>query len=241
MPVRFIDPMKTDTTFLLFWKSRKGLFLQIIIVLFPSSLFLRSGSWLLLGLFSGVLLSSIGLKIQQHWSDVGLKKPHNGREAAFTVFISVAALIVVSFILRHIITFLTSETPKIEAFNPFKGNPMALLVGLLVAWIFGAFGEEMFFRGFLLNAFYRLLPGVFFNDRIRWGLSLLTTSVLVGFGHTYQGITGIILTGMIGFCFGLIYLKSHHNLWPCILTHGLYDTIAFLMVFSGFNLDQRIK
>ncbi len=61
------------------------------------------------------------------------------------------------------------------------------MAGLVVVWVFGAFGEEMLFRGFLINAFYKLLSANYFNDRIRWGLSLLVTSILVGFGHSYQG------------------------------------------------------
>jgi membrane protease YdiL (CAAX protease family) len=133
--------------------------------------------------------------------------------------------------MRHLLTSVTNQEPNLEAFNALKGNPKALLIGLIVVWTFGAFGEEMLFRCFLINTFYKLLPSNYLNDQIRWGLSLLMTSILVGLGHAYQGLTGMILTGMIGFCFGLIYLKYNHNLWPNILTHGLYDTVAFVMVY----------
>jgi membrane protease YdiL (CAAX protease family) len=224
-----------------FWKSRKGIILQIVIILFPSILFLRSGSLLLIGISFSVFLSWIGLRLQQlNWFDVGLKRPSNLINVFLTVIVATVALILLTYKLRHIITSITNQEPNLEAFKAVEGNLTALLIGLVIVWIFAAFGEEMLFRGFLINAFYKILPNYYFNDRIRWGLSLLVTSVLVGFGHAYQGITGMILTCLIGFCFGLIYLNSNRNLWPSILTHGLYDTVAFVMVYSGYNLDQLI-
>jgi membrane protease YdiL (CAAX protease family) len=225
-----------------FWKSRKGIILQIVIVLIPSFLFLRSGNLLLLGILFSVLLAWAGLRLQQlKWFDTGLKRPSNLKNMFLTVIVATILLIFLSYMLRHILTSIIHQDPNLEAFKSVKGNPAALMAGLAVVWVFGAFGEEMLFRGFLINAFYKILPANYFNDRVRWGLSLLVTSILVGFGHSYQGITGIILTGVIGLYFGLIYLKFNHNLWPSILTHGLYDTVAFIMVFSGFNLDQLFK
>jgi len=210
-------------------------------VLLPSIVFLRSGKLLLVGLFFSVVLSWIGLKLQkQSWAVVGLKKPSNLKKFFFIAIVSTFVLIPLTYALRYIITSLTNQQPNLEAFKAIEGNLTALLLGLAVVWIFGAFAEEMFFRGFLMNSFYKLLPDNF-TDRVRWTLSLTMTSLLVGIGHSYQGITGMILTGIIGFCFGLIYLNSKRNLWPAILTHGLYDTVAFVMIFFGFNLDQLLK
>jgi membrane protease YdiL (CAAX protease family) len=237
-----IAEKENDIQTMSFWNSRKGIMLQIVIVLLPPIFFLKSGSLLLAGLSASVLLSWLGLRLRQlTWPDIGLKRPSNFRNVFLTVILATLAVILLSYTMRHVVTYLTDQEPEIEAFKNIEGNPKALLVGLFIVWTFGAFAEEMFFRGFLINAFYKLLPGHQFNDRLRWGLSLLITSVLVGFGHTYQGITGMILTGLIGFCFGLIYLFSHRNLWPGILTHGLYDTVAFILVYFGINLDQLIK
>ncbi|MGA3014549.1 MAG: CPBP family intramembrane glutamic endopeptidase [Bacteroidales bacterium] len=158
-----------------------------------------------------------------------------------TVFIWVIALIIMSFFLRHLITSLIHKGPDLGAFKSVRGNFTALLMGLAVAWIFGGFCEEIFFRGFLMNVIYKILPGSDRNSRVKWGLALVITSILTGFGHSYQGITGMILTGIIALCFGSIYLTNNRNLWPGILTHGIYDSIAFILVFSGFSLDSLIK
>jgi membrane protease YdiL (CAAX protease family) len=223
------------------WKTRKGILLQVIIVLIPSIIFLKSGKLLLVGLFFSVLLSWIGLKLQkQSWVDVGVKKSSNLKKFFLVAIVSTLVLIPLTYGLRYIVTSITNQQPNLEAFKAIEGNPTALLLGLIVVWIFGAFAEEMFFRGFLMNSLYKLFPDNF-TDRVRWALSLAMTSMLVGIGHSYQGITGMILTGVIGFCFGLIYLNSRRNLWPAIFTHGLYDTVAFVMVFFGFNLDQLLK
>jgi membrane protease YdiL (CAAX protease family) len=223
------------------WKTRKGILLQVIIVLLPSILFLNSGKLLLVGLLISVLLSWVGLKLQkQSWADVGLKKSSNFKRVFLMAVVSTVVLIPLTYALRYIVTSITHQQPDLEEFKVLEGNLTALALGLVVVWIFGAFAEEMFFRGFLMNSFYKLFPDSL-TDRAKWALSLLMTSVLVGIGHVYQGITGMILTGIIGFCFGLIYLNSKRNLWPSIFTHGLYDTVALVMVFFGFNLDQLFK
>jgi CAAX protease family protein len=225
-----------------FWKNGKSILLQIIIVLLPSALLLRSGTLLLAGLAGSVLLSWLMLRFQKrNWSDVGLKKPSSFAAVILIAIIATVILIPLTYRLRDVVTSITHEPPNLEAFKSIQGNPKALLTGLVVVWTFGAFAEEMLFRGFLMNSFYKLFPEKNFSDRLKWALSLLITSILVGFGHSYQGITGVIITAVVGFCFGLIYLMNKRNLWPSILTHGLYDTTAFLFLFYGFSIDKVFK
>jgi uncharacterized protein len=222
-------------------KSRTGLIIQVIIVLLPASLVLKSGKLLLAGEAISILLAWLALKLRnEKWSGLGLSKPESFKRVCMIAIASTVALIIFSFFLRHLVTSLTGEKPNLEAFRTVKGNLPALLGGIAVAWIFGAFGEELLFRGFLLNT----LSGIFKDSvslKIRWGLSLFITSVIVSISHSYQGITGMILTGVIGFCFGLIYLFSKKNLWPNILAHGLYDTFAFTLLFAGFSFDRFFR
>lgn len=221
--------------------NRKRMITQIVAVLVPSAMLIKSGNLLLFGLLLSLCFAWIFLRFQRlKWSDVGLIRHTNAKRLILTVGFSLVALILFSWALRHLVTSLLSQPPNLEAFKVITGNPGALLAGLAVAWIFGAFCEEMLFRGFLLNALFVLFPENM-NQSVRWGISLFIVSILTGLGHTYQGVTGMIIAGVIGFCFGLIYLYSKRNLWPSILTHGLFDTIAFIMVFLGFNLDQVLK
>ena len=91
--------------------------------------------------------------------------------------------------------------------------------------------EELIFRGYLMNTIARILG----HRKGRWVMACLINSILFGLGHTYQGISGVILLGIIGLLYALFYLGSGRNLWVPILIHGLYDTSAFLVIF--FNLD----
>ena len=58
-------------------------------------------------------------------------------------------------------------------------------------------------------------------------------TVLFGFGHSYQGLTGMIDTGIHGLLLGALYLASGRNLWACIIAHGVTDTVALIAVFLG--------
>ena len=189
------------------WKSKKGILLQVIIVILPSVMLLKSGTLLLAGVACSLLLSWIGLRLQKlNWSNVGLKKPTSVIRIILIAIIATLVLLPLSLELRNAVTSIAHEPPDLHAFKAIEGNLKALAIGLIVVWIFGAFAEEMLFRGFLTNSFYKLFPEKNSNDRLKWSLSLLLTSILVAFGHSYQRITGMIITGVLGFCFGLIYL-----------------------------------
>jgi hypothetical protein len=127
---------------------------------------------------------------------------------------------------------LTGQPVDRTPFDVLRGNVPALIFGLIVVWTLAAFGEELIFRGYLMNTLARILG----NKKEGWILALFFNSVLFGLGHTYQGISGVILLGIVGLLYALFYLGSGRNLWVPILMHGLYDTSAFLVIF--FNLDK---
>ncbi len=78
--------------------------------------------------------------------------------------------------------------------------------------------EEFIFRGVLL---YTLTLYVDFSD-----VSLaLASGVLFGLAHAYQGVRGIVVTGLLGALFGYVYLVMG-VLWPLMVLHMLLDLIA---------------
>jgi len=54
-----------------------------------------------------------------------------------------------------------------------------------------------------------------------------------GIVHAYQGVSGMITTGLTGVVFGATYLASGRNLWAAIVAHGTLDTAGFLMMYAG--------
>lgn len=108
------------------------------------------------------------------------------------------------------------------------GNLPMLLGMLAIAWSTAAFGEELLFRGFLLGRLRALLGG-----GLGVGIVAAFVQALVfGLAHAYQGPTGILVTGLIGLVFGLLYLRLR-ALWPLVIAHGLIDTVGLLALYAG--------
>jgi len=219
-----------------FVNSKQGLLLQVILVLIPPVLFLKS-VYLLLGLSLSLLMAWAMLRLRgRTWQDVGLKKPEHLGRLLFITLIAVAILLPLSSLAIHIVETLTESTPNLEAFEKIRGNIVALASGLVIAWIFGAFVEELLLRGFLLNTLHELFSHKNCPQWLTWTVAVLVTSVITGTGHFYQGIVGMVGTGLIAVGFSVIYLMNRRNLWSCILAHGLYNTVAFILVYRGIAL-----
>ena len=100
---------------------------------------------------------------------------------------------------------------------------------IALIWILAAFGEELVYRGYLMNRVADLGRGT----RTAWIVSLLAISALFGFSHYQQGLTGIIEEGSDGLILGLMYLAYRRNLTIPIGAHGVCDTIDIALLFLG--------
>ena len=56
---------------------------------------------------------------------------------------------------------------------------------------------------------------------------ILSASVLFGLAHTYQGITGVVKTTIVGVLFSILYIGLG-SILPIILLHFLLDYMAKL-------------
>jgi membrane protease YdiL (CAAX protease family) len=105
------------------------------------------------------------------------------------------------------------------------------LTTLLIIWTFAAFGEELSYRGYLLNRaaniFGRSNPAAYL-------LAMILVAVLFGFAHYYKGPAGVLDSTYSGLVLGCAYLLSGRNLWAPILAHGISDTFAVLVLFMGW-------
>lgn len=120
-----------------------------------------------------------------------------------------------------------------DRWGDLEGNLPLLLLWLAIVWTVAAFGEEMFFRGYLIT---RLQTA--FAD-IRWGvvLAVLLPALLFGYGHYYyQGLSGMFVTGAIGLALGAMFLLFKRNLWPVVLWHGTIDTLSFVATFMNWDI-----
>ena len=124
---------------------------------------------------------------------------------------------------------LTGKQPDLHDFADLRGNITLLLIYLALTWTLAAFGEEMVWRGYLMNRVADLVGGT----RNAWIVSLILVHCAFGLAHLYQGITGIIDEGLAGLLLGVLYLTSRRNLSIPIVAHGVTDTIDMLLIFLG--------
>ncbi len=111
-----------------------------------------------------------------------------------------------------------------------RGNPFYLLFLLVGIWLLAAVGEELVYRGYVLNR----LADLFGHSEVGWGMGLILSSLMFGLGH---GISKqVMISGLIlGLVEGGLYLASRRNLWLPIVFHGAWDTVYLLLFFLGLT------
>ena len=72
------------------------------------------------------------------------------------------------------------------------------------------------------------------DSRVSDLAALVYTAVLFGFGHFYKGPVGILASTFSSLVLGSLYLVSGRNLWSPILAHGLRDSLAVVLLFTGW-------
>ncbi|MFZ2095655.1 MAG: CPBP family intramembrane glutamic endopeptidase [Anaerolineales bacterium] len=165
------------------------------------------------------------------WRDIGLRRPER-----WLPIIGLALLIGIGYqaldtvLIAPLLQRLTGQSIDLSLFTGLKGDLLALLVFIITSWTEAAFIEEMFFRGYLINR----LMDVAGRERLGITIALLANAIIFGFAHAYQGLTGVLDTGLAGLLLGLLYLRSRRNLWLPILAHGILDTVGFLLIYLGW-------
>jgi membrane protease YdiL (CAAX protease family) len=66
-----------------------------------------------------------------------------------------------------------------------------------------------------------------------WLVALVVSSVLFGWGHTEQGVSGWIQEGLSGILLGVLFLATGRNLTVPIVAHGVSNTLAFVLIYLG--------
>lgn len=131
------------------------------------------------------------------------------------VFVAIIILNMISNIIGYYgffeiedITYLLPRTPTEKAFW------VALSISAGVT-------EELCFRGFVISRM-TILTGSVWPGVIIGALSF-------GMGHLYQGWAGVLLIGLYGVMFGLLFV-ARGSLIPCVIAHTLQDILAAFAV-----------
>lgn len=107
-------------------------------------------------------------------------------------------------------------------------SPLHLLLWIVaVAWLSAGLGEELLWRGFLMDRLSRL-PGLVG----RTAPVLVIHAVFFSLPHAYQGAGGMLITGVVGLFLGWLRLRMRGNLWACIIAHGLVDSSMLSLAYA---------
>jgi membrane protease YdiL (CAAX protease family) len=199
---------------------------------------------------TGIMLFTWGLIRWRgdRWANFGLKRPENMKKA---IGVFLGLLLFIWFTVTF--TEWLGIKRDLSQFEFIRGNPFLLVYFVIYVLIFAGFYEEIMFRGFLMVRLAQIFGGCMRLHQVTnenrhkrtaqhigppchgaWYLAIIMQGVFFGFVHAYQGLNGIIITGVAGMIMGATYLLAGRNLWPLILAHGVYDAIRMISFYFGY-------
>jgi len=165
-----------------------------------------------------------------NWTLLGFRRPESWRVIVGAALAAATLRILLGdFVVEPAAAAIWPAPALPEAASDIAGNPAYALMMLGVVWSFAAFGEEIAYRGYLLNRGADALGGTM----PAFWIAAVASAVLFGFGHAYKGPAGIIDSGVAGLILAAAYLVTGRNLWTCVFAHGFIDTFAVAAIYGG--------
>lgn len=207
----------------------------------------RYGTILELALFIGILaffvtlslpptiipffvLAYLSIRIRRiSWSQLGFVRPKHWPAALLAGLVIGGVIVAFTQIgLPWIYTAIGQEYQPAGLYRLENNLPeyLFLLVG---TWVLAAFGEELVFRGYVLNRWLDLLGNKFPGK----GIALVISAILFALGHAYADPLALALTFLHGLLLGSLYLVAGKNLWFSIIAHGTGITATLTLAFFG--------
>ncbi len=184
-----------------------------------------SGLWFLVAcaiafmIFYGFSLEEVGVnRVTLRFSELN---------KLFVIIVAAAALILFILLTYQLIAARLSAKYRQKLMNTDIPQDISILLpetdGERKLWtlisITAGLTEEFLYRGFLSLALTQLFPA------INLPLTAIICSIIFGLGHNYQGVYGVIKTGLLGLFFHALYIATG-SIIPGILLHFAIDLSA---------------
>jgi membrane protease YdiL (CAAX protease family) len=166
----------------------------------------------------------------KRWRDLGFTWPPHASSAILLGLIAGVALAAHELIvIEPVVRSLTGTSPDLSQFADLKGNLRLTLFWIGLSWLLAGFGEEMVWRGYAMTRVAEVSGGT----TIAWLLSLIVVSAAFGVAHDYQELSGMIITGVGGALYAVLYLLAGRNLIVPIMAHGAQNTCDFALIYTS--------
>lgn len=181
----------------------------------------------------------LGIKLRgDTWKDFGLTFKSITLAEGFKTFLwsllvfilAIAGFIIGSIIMANI-TGIPEGSADMSGYAYLKDNIGMLLLSLAGVYIVSSFGEEVIYRGFLINRISQIGMS---TKKALW-IAVILSSLIFGFVHYEWGPMGIGQTTLMGLALGICYIKLKKRLWILILAHAYMDTILMVQMYLASN------
>jgi uncharacterized protein len=185
-----------------------------------------------------LFIVAVGLKFRgENWQDFGLTFNSISWKDGLKVFLLsllVFVLALAGFIIGSIIMANITGIPEgadMSGYDYLKDNIGMLLLTLAGVFIVSSFGEEVIYRGFLINRISQF--GV--DSKKGRVIAVILSSIVFGLVHYEWGPMGMVQTGFMGLALGICYIKLKKRLWILIIAHAYMDTILMVQMYLASN------
>lgn len=150
----------------------------------------------------------------------------------FAKSLLVLVLGMAGFIFGSVIMMNLTGMPQqadVSGYDYLQGNLPLFLLSLASIYFFSSFGEEVIYRGFLINRMEDLFGG----DKKALVWAVLLSSMIFGLAHFGWGVTGIVQTTFMGLSLAVSFIIFKRNLWILVAAHAYMDSALIWPLFFG--------
>jgi membrane protease YdiL (CAAX protease family) len=110
--------------------------------------------------------------------------------------------------------------------RPYEFDGLTTFYSVIPATIASCMFQEVFARGYVIGRLRELIGGT-------W-VPLIISTCMFGAWHMYQGPVGLAQTSIMGFVFGLIYIRTG-RLWPMIVVHTINNLLFQWLLYNAYS------
>ena len=191
--------------------------------------------------FANIVMMAIvwaGLRLRgQTFEHFGLSFRFSGwRPLVRTVLLSTPVMIaaLLSFVVGQTIMVIIMQdaAPELQkadlsSYAFLQGNLPMFLLTMAGVYIVSSFGEEIIYRGFLINRLGEFGKG----GRSMRIIAAVISAIIFGLIHFSWGITGVVQTTVMGLALAAAYFLTKRNLWVLVLAHVYLDTLLLAPLY----------